>query len=180
MFECIRTIANSGITILLVEQNTRAALTVAQRGYVLSTGRVVYEGSAEDLARSEMVQKAFWAFTSGQAAGTAAANDGWLLPVEPQMLEIKGVSKRFGGLAAISGLSFELKRGEVLGVIGPNGAGKTTLLNVITGYSAPSEGAILLKGKRLNGLAPYDICRLGIARTFRWCGRSSKCHWRTM
>jgi branched-chain amino acid transport system ATP-binding protein len=59
VFESIRTIANSGITILLVEQNTRAALTVAQRGYVLSTGRVVHQGTVEELARSEMVQKAF-------------------------------------------------------------------------------------------------------------------------
>ena len=83
------------------------------------------------------------------------------------MLRVEGVSKRFGGLAAVSSLSFELRRGEILGVIGPNGAGKTTLLNVITGYSAPSEGTILLEGKKLNGLAPYEICRLGIARTFQ-------------
>jgi branched-chain amino acid transport system ATP-binding protein len=83
------------------------------------------------------------------------------------MLQVKGVSKQFGGLAAISNLSFELAHGEVLGVIGPNGAGKTTLLNLITGYSALSGGSILLEGKKLNGLAPYEICRLGIARTFQ-------------
>ena len=58
-------------------------------------------------------------------------------------------------------LSFELARGEILGVIGPNGAGKTTLLNLITGYSVPNEGSILLEGKELRGLAPYEICRLG-------------------
>ena len=83
------------------------------------------------------------------------------------MLKVKGVSKHFGGLAAISDLSFELARGEVLGVIGPNGAGKTTLLNLITGYIAPSGGSIQFEGKELRGLAPYQICRMGVARTFQ-------------
>ncbi|MEI9805619.1 MAG: ABC transporter ATP-binding protein [Pseudolabrys sp.] len=83
------------------------------------------------------------------------------------MLKVKGVSKHYGGLAAISGLSFEIARGEVLGVIGPNGAGKTTLLNLITGYSAPDEGSILFEGRELRGLRPYEICRLGVARTFQ-------------
>jgi branched-chain amino acid transport system ATP-binding protein len=83
------------------------------------------------------------------------------------VLKVSGLSKRYGGVAAISGLSFELARGEILGVIGPNGAGKTTLLNLITGYSVPNDGSILLEGKELRGLAPYEICRLGVARTFQ-------------
>lgn len=83
------------------------------------------------------------------------------------MLKVRGVSKHYGGVTAISDLSFDLARGEVLGVIGPNGAGKTTLLNLITGYSVPNEGSILLEGKELCGLAPYQICRLGVARTFQ-------------
>jgi branched-chain amino acid transport system ATP-binding protein len=83
------------------------------------------------------------------------------------MLKVSGLSKRFGGVAAISGLSFELARGEILGVIGPNGAGKTTLLNLITGYNVPNEGSILFEGRELRGLAPYEICRLGVARTFQ-------------
>ena len=83
------------------------------------------------------------------------------------MLEVKGLSKRFGGLAAIADLSFTLPRGQILGVIGPNGAGKTTLLNLITGYLTPSGGTILLEGRELVGLAPYEICRLGVARTFQ-------------
>ncbi len=83
------------------------------------------------------------------------------------MLKVSGLSKHYGGVAAISGLSFELERGEILGVIGPNGAGKTTLLNLITGYSTPNDGSILLEGKEISGLAPYEICRLGVARTFQ-------------
>ena len=83
------------------------------------------------------------------------------------MLKVRNVSKNFGGLAAISNLSFDLARGEVLGVIGPNGAGKTTLLNLITGYRRPNEGSIQLEGKELCGLTPYEICHLGVARTFQ-------------
>jgi branched-chain amino acid transport system ATP-binding protein len=83
------------------------------------------------------------------------------------VLKVSGLSKRYGGVAAISGLSFELGRGEILGVIGPNGAGKTTLLNLITGYSVPNDGSIVFEGKELRGLAPYEICRLGVARTFQ-------------
>lgn len=83
------------------------------------------------------------------------------------MLEVKGLSKNFGGLAAVTDLSFTIRRGEIFGVIGPNGAGKTTLLNLITGYLSVSKGSILLEGNELRGLLPYDICHLGIARTFQ-------------
>ena len=83
------------------------------------------------------------------------------------MLEVNGLSKNFGGLAAVSDLSLTIRRGEIFGVIGPNGAGKTTLLNLITGYLAPSKGSILFEGRELRGLSPSKICHRGIARTFQ-------------
>ena len=83
------------------------------------------------------------------------------------MLEVNGLSKNFGGLAAVSDLSLTIRRGEIFGVIGPNGAGKTTLLNLITGYLAPSKGSILFEGRELRGLSPSEICHRGIARTFQ-------------
>lgn len=83
------------------------------------------------------------------------------------MLELTNVTKRFGGLNAINNLSFSVAKGDFLGVIGPNGAGKTTLLNVITGYTRLTSGEIHFEGKPLAGLHPFDICRLGIARTFQ-------------
>jgi len=83
------------------------------------------------------------------------------------MLEIENVTKRFGGLYAINDLSLSLKENSFLGVIGPNGAGKTTLLNVITGYYRPTQGRITFGGERIDGKYPYEICRLGVARTFQ-------------
>src|SRR5690242_1833469 len=83
------------------------------------------------------------------------------------ILEIKRVSKFFGGLAANSGVSFELNEGMIMGLIGPNGAGKTTLFNCITGYYAPSRGEVLFKGQRMNNLQPDKVCKLGMARTWQ-------------
>jgi branched-chain amino acid transport system ATP-binding protein len=83
------------------------------------------------------------------------------------MLEVRNLSKQFGGLRAIWNLSFTVGKGDFLGVIGPNGAGKTTLLNLITGYLRPSSGSVLFEGNPVHGLAPFRICRLGIARTFQ-------------
>jgi len=83
------------------------------------------------------------------------------------LLRVENVVKRFGGLTAINGVSFEVRPGEIVGLIGPNGAGKTTLFNVINGFYAPSEGEIYFRGKRISRLKPHRICRLGIARTFQ-------------
>ncbi len=84
-----------------------------------------------------------------------------------KLLEVKGISKRFGGLQAVSELSFDLKQGEILGLLGPNGAGKTTAFNMIAGALRTDTGDILFDGKSLVGKAPWDICRLGIGRTYQ-------------
>jgi branched-chain amino acid transport system ATP-binding protein len=83
------------------------------------------------------------------------------------ILEIKHVSKFFGGLAANSDVSFEMTEGMIMGLIGPNGAGKTTLFNCITGYYPPSRGEVLFKGQLMNGLQPDKVCKLGMARTWQ-------------
>jgi branched-chain amino acid transport system ATP-binding protein len=83
------------------------------------------------------------------------------------ILEIRHVSKFFGGLAANSDVSFEVPEGTIMGLIGPNGAGKTTLFNCITGYYGPSRGEIVFAGRRMNGLQPDKVCKLGMARTWQ-------------
>ena len=83
------------------------------------------------------------------------------------ILEGKGVTKYFGGLAAVSDVDFNVEEGEVLGLIGPNGAGKTTLFNLISAALVPKPGTIRFKGENITGLKPYKICRMGVARTFQ-------------
>jgi len=83
------------------------------------------------------------------------------------LLELKGVSKNFGGLKAVSQVSLTLEEGEILGIIGPNGAGKTTLFNTITGFYKPDEGEIWFKGEKLIDLKPHQICKRGMVRTFQ-------------
>ena len=83
------------------------------------------------------------------------------------LLEGRELTKFFGGLAAVSEVSFHLQSGEILGLIGPNGAGKTTLFNIIAGVYKPSHGKVLFHGQDITSLGPNEVCKLGIARTFQ-------------
>ncbi len=83
------------------------------------------------------------------------------------LLEVEGISCRFGGLTALDQVSLSVNEGEIFGLIGPNGAGKTTLFNVLSGVTRASEGQLRLEGRRLDGLEPHGINRLGISRTFQ-------------
>lgn len=83
------------------------------------------------------------------------------------LLEIDGVTKRFGGLAAVSGMEFAVSRGEIVALLGPNGSGKTTMINMISGALVPSQGRIAFKGAAIGGMTPDRIARQGIARTFQ-------------
>jgi branched-chain amino acid transport system ATP-binding protein len=83
------------------------------------------------------------------------------------LLQVTRLSKSFGGVQAIMNVSFELAKGEILGVIGPNGSGKTTLVNLITGFVKPTTGTIMFKGVDITGLPPHKIANMGLTRTFQ-------------
>jgi branched-chain amino acid transport system ATP-binding protein len=83
------------------------------------------------------------------------------------LLEVKGLTKRYGGLTANADIAFDVAEGEIVGIIGPNGAGKSTLFDLITGFQPPDAGRVLLRGHEITGLRPDRISRLGVGRTFQ-------------
>jgi branched-chain amino acid transport system ATP-binding protein len=83
------------------------------------------------------------------------------------LLDVRGLTKRYGGLIANADIAFDVNEGEIVGIIGPNGAGKSTLFDLITGFQPPSAGRVLLDGRDITGLRPDRISRLGLARTFQ-------------
>jgi branched-chain amino acid transport system ATP-binding protein len=103
-----------------------------------------------------MSQPAETSLTTARAAPSAA-----------DILEIRGMTRRFGGLVAVNNISFSVREGAIFGIIGPNGAGKTTLFNLITGLTPPSSGQLRYRGEDITGLRPHRIAARGIARTFQ-------------
>ena len=89
------------------------------------------------------------------------------IPTEPPLLEVKNLSRDFGGLRALATVSFGIMPGEIVGVIGPNGAGKTTLFALLSGFLVPSEGEIRFRETPIAGMRPDKLCHIGIARTFQ-------------
>jgi ABC-type branched-subunit amino acid transport system ATPase component len=90
-----------------------------------------------------------------------------MIPSPRPLLEVANLSRHFGGLAALDGASFNVTRGEVVGLVGPNGSGKTTLLNTVSGRLSPMGGEVRIDGKSITGHTPEAICRAGIAGTFQ-------------
>ncbi|MDQ7776110.1 ABC transporter ATP-binding protein [Paracoccus aminovorans] len=87
--------------------------------------------------------------------------------IGPVLMDLKNITLRFGGVTAIKDISFDIREGEIRAIIGPNGAGKSSMLNVISGFYVPQEGEIWFEGKRRPAMKPYEVARLGLARTFQ-------------
>jgi branched-chain amino acid transport system permease protein len=105
---------------------------------------------------------------ASRSAIVAPADDGVaVIPTDTVLMEVRGVSKAFLGLQALSDVSFDVREREILGVIGPNGAGKTTLFNVLNGFLPPDHGEVRFRGERVTGLRPSALCRRGVGRTFQ-------------
>ena len=104
---------------------------------------------------------------SGATTDVIAPERDFSVAVGEDLVEVKNLTMKFGGLVAMDEVTFTIKRGEILGLIGPNGAGKTTCFNAMTGVYKPTSGQILLEGKLLNGMKQHKITRAGLARTFQ-------------
>jgi branched-chain amino acid transport system ATP-binding protein len=176
-------ISAQGTTIILVEQSVNLALTIAHTAYFMEKGEIRFNGpTAELLGRPDVLRSVF---LEGASKGMATNENETMaatpvrVPVPhgngqrdaPVRLSLDGVSKRFGGLAALSDVSLHAAAGEVLGFIGPNGAGKTTLFDAISGFLVPDQGTIIFgegtDAVDVSRLSPAARSRLGLGRSFQ-------------
>jgi len=176
----VRRIQQTGTAILLVEQSINVALTLAERAYFMEKGEVRFEGpTAELLQRDDIVRSVF---LEGAAVGTSGGNGKATGKARPSasalarsaelderavVLEVEGLSKRFGGIQAVDDAGFSLREGEILGLIGPNGAGKTTIFDLISGFARHDRGRIVLDGVDIGGHSPDRRAALGLGRSFQ-------------
>ncbi len=105
--------------------------------------------------------------TSSSFEDENRANESWDLGESDAPLQVRGLTKAFGGFKAVSAVSLDAVAGQAVGLVGPNGSGKTTLINVVTGVYRPSGGSVTFKGRDISGMPSHRLCRLGINRTFQ-------------
>ena len=160
--EVIREINARGVTVVLVEQNAAMALAVADRAVVLEVGQVALEGTAAELSSSAAVRERYLGVTTAAPAKPAGRVES-----TASTLQVEGLCVRFGGLSALSDVSFAVEPGSLHALIGPNGAGKSTCLNVLSGVYAASAGSVRYGDHELTKLRPHRIAALGVARTFQ-------------
>ena len=183
----VQRLKEQGTTVILVEQSVNVALTVAETAYFMEKGEIRFHGpTSELLERPDVLRSVFLegaASVELEVGGPAVVHvNGEVPAVAPVVgplsangangqgdlrVRVQGVSKHFGGIAALDDVSFDVRAGEVLGFLGPNGAGKTTLFDVLSGFQTPSEGDIELDGTSIIGLGPDARARLGLGRSFQ-------------
>ena len=175
LLNMVRAIHDEGCTIILVEQSVNVALTIADRAYFMEKGEVRFSGpTAELLERGDILRSVFLegaGSVNGSAAAPATARrvDDAMAhkgPVEP-ILEVTGLTKRFGGITAVNDVSFHLDPNKILGLIGPNGAGKTTIFDLLSGLLPLDDGRIRFRGVDVTAWGPDRRATLGLGRSFQ-------------
>jgi branched-chain amino acid transport system ATP-binding protein len=164
LLEIVRAIHAEGTTVLLVEQSVNVALSVAQRAVFMEKGELRFSGpTSELLERTDLLRSVFL------SAGSAGARRKAILPGPDAetVLQVRNLSKRYGGVLAVDGVDLTLREGEILGLIGPNGAGKTTIFDLISGHVTPTTGAVTLLGEDVSELGPDRRAELGLHRCFQ-------------
>ena len=175
LLDIVRQIHEQGCTIVLVEQSVNVALTVASRAYFMEKGEVRFSGPTEELLeRGDILRSVFLQGASsmkGDAktpAKAAGPSSGAVPPSErPPVLEVNGLTKRFGGISAVNDVTFTLHEGEIIGLIGPNGAGKTTIFDILSGLLTPDGGTIRFHGVDVTSWGADRRASLGLGRSFQ-------------
>ncbi|MEC9035158.1 MAG: ATP-binding cassette domain-containing protein, partial [Actinomycetota bacterium] len=178
----LQDLAKEGVTIVLVEQSVNVALTVADTAYFMEKGEIKFHGeTAELLERPDVLRSVF---LEGATAGldrsskeaedleevfeqTEKASEGLTAPKAEPVLEVHGISRSFGGITAVSNVSFQVAPKEILGFIGPNGAGKTTLFDLIGGFTESDSGKVALAGRSIDQLTAANRSLRGLGRSFQ-------------
>ncbi len=168
----IRAMAAEGTTVVVVDQSLDVALSLAERAYFLDKGRVRFEGRTADLLdRPDLLRSTFLGNALPRPTPTRrpAPAPGQATPDGPgaPALEFVGVSRRFGGIAALDDVSLVVAPGEVVGLIGPNGAGKSTLVDLASGFLPPDAGTLRLEGRDVTRLPADARARRGLGRSFQ-------------
>jgi branched-chain amino acid transport system ATP-binding protein len=181
----VRELRDAGTTIILVEQSVNVALTVAETAYFMEKGEIRFHGpTSELLERPDVLRSVFLegaasrdsavdaAVTTAAVATVRPSTNGDAHEAAPDRLEVRGLSKRYGGVTALDDVSLTVAAGEIVGFIGPNGAGKTSLFDAISGFLAVDSGRVLMAA---NDGEIYDLstepaqtrARLGLGRSFQ-------------
>jgi ABC-type branched-subunit amino acid transport system ATPase component/predicted MFS family arabinose efflux permease len=168
LLDSVRALPDRGTAVLLVEQSVNVALSVADRGYVLDGGRVLFSGPSSQIeARPELLGAVYLHPADPGLKVARRSEPDATRATGAADLEVLGASVRFGGIAALDDVSLAARHGEVLGIIGPNGAGKTTLFDVVSGFTRPAAGRVLLHGVDIVRRTPAARARLGLGRSFQ-------------
>jgi ABC-type branched-subunit amino acid transport system ATPase component/MFS family permease len=168
----IQRLAAAGVAVVLVEQSVNVALTVAERAYFMERGTVRFSGPTADLlARTDLLRSVFLQRASAGGApphehdAAAATNGSVARP--PVALAVHGLVRRFGGIRAVDGATFDVHEREIVGMIGPNGAGKTTIFDLVSGFVPLDDGRIVLAGRDVTHLSAAGRAEAGLGRSFQ-------------
>jgi branched-chain amino acid transport system ATP-binding protein len=183
LLEMVRAIHAQGCTVILVEQSINVALTIARRAYFLEKGEVRFSGPTEELLQRGDILRAVFLQGASSVTGEGAASERTHVPAavaaraaeiarhpleeRRAVLEVRGLTKRFGGVRAVDDVTFDLREGEILGLIGPNGAGKTTIFDLISGHLPLDGGRIVLEGTDITSMGADRRAALGLGRSFQ-------------
>jgi ABC-type branched-subunit amino acid transport system ATPase component/MFS family permease len=161
----VRRIAADGVAVILVEQSVNVALSIAERAYFMERGAIRFSGpTSELLDRPDLLRSVFLSAASDASTSSEPNHIDESLPPAMRSIEL---SRSFGGIRAVNGVSFEVAPREIVGMIGPNGAGKTTIFDLISGFTSLDSGRVWLGEHDISELRPSARARRGLGRSFQ-------------